>query len=160
MTTRTYPATAIPELTDSQIKDIVANLDMSLNNTILGALLYGIYTGVVAITLWAVAFNLYLRYGTVGLSGYHAHSQQRHSGRIHVYQRVIEILVESALFYSLVMVILLVFEAHNEMAANYIKSLAIAMRNDTQMSVGSVQDTSSTKRPSLEEGLEDIKFGG
>ncbi|KAK0481145.1 hypothetical protein EDD18DRAFT_1336930 [Armillaria luteobubalina] len=39
----------------SQIKDIVANLDMGLNTTILSALLYGIYTGVVAVTLWAVA---------------------------------------------------------------------------------------------------------
>ncbi|KAK0488214.1 hypothetical protein EDD18DRAFT_645706 [Armillaria luteobubalina] len=55
MATGTYPNTAIPELTDSQIKDIFENLDMGVNNTILCALLYGIYTGVVAVTLWAVA---------------------------------------------------------------------------------------------------------
>ncbi|KAK0209529.1 hypothetical protein IW262DRAFT_511807 [Armillaria fumosa] len=50
------------------------------------------------------------------------------AGRIHVYQRVIEMLVESALLYSMVIVVLLVFEARNETAANYIESLAIAMR--------------------------------
>ncbi|KAK0479421.1 hypothetical protein EDD18DRAFT_1440787 [Armillaria luteobubalina] len=55
MAAGTYPDTAMPELTDSQIKDIVTNLDTGLNNTIFNALLYGIYTGVVAVTLLAVA---------------------------------------------------------------------------------------------------------
>ncbi|KAK0460767.1 hypothetical protein IW261DRAFT_1533208 [Armillaria novae-zelandiae] len=50
------------------------------------------------------------------------------AGRIHVYQRVIEMLVESALLYSVVLVVLLVFEARNERAAVYIEDLAIAMR--------------------------------
>ncbi|KAK0209539.1 hypothetical protein IW262DRAFT_1468787 [Armillaria fumosa] len=50
------------------------------------------------------------------------------AGRIHVYQRVIKMLVESALLYSVAIVILLVFEAHNEIATNYIEGLAIAMR--------------------------------
>ncbi|KAK0475987.1 hypothetical protein EDD18DRAFT_1385585 [Armillaria luteobubalina] len=50
------------------------------------------------------------------------------AGRIHVYQRVIEMLVESALLYSVVLVVLLVFEARNEVAAAYIGELAIAMR--------------------------------
>ncbi|KAK0209502.1 hypothetical protein IW262DRAFT_1417145 [Armillaria fumosa] len=49
MTAGTYPDNAIPELTDSQIKDIIAGLDVSLNDVILTAFLY------VAITLWAVA---------------------------------------------------------------------------------------------------------
>ncbi|KAK0468873.1 hypothetical protein IW261DRAFT_1597938 [Armillaria novae-zelandiae] len=55
MATGTYPATVIPELTDSQIQDILEYLDKILNDAIITALLYGIYTGVVAITLWAVA---------------------------------------------------------------------------------------------------------
>ncbi|SJL17127.1 uncharacterized protein ARMOST_20669 [Armillaria ostoyae] len=72
MTAGTYPGTAIPELTDSQIKDIFEGLDANLNDAMLTAFLYGqqiychttyfsnqcfegIYTGVVAVTLWAVA---------------------------------------------------------------------------------------------------------
>ncbi|KAK0221208.1 hypothetical protein EDD85DRAFT_941590 [Armillaria nabsnona] len=55
MTARTYFRTVAPELTDSQIKDIFVNRDTQFNRVILAALLYGIYTGVVAVTLWAVA---------------------------------------------------------------------------------------------------------
>ncbi|KAK0196271.1 hypothetical protein F5146DRAFT_1133765 [Armillaria mellea] len=55
MAVGTNPGIAIPELTDSQIKDLMANLDGTLNGTIFYALLHGIYTGVVAVTLWAVA---------------------------------------------------------------------------------------------------------
>ncbi|KAK0209508.1 hypothetical protein IW262DRAFT_1468761 [Armillaria fumosa] len=50
------------------------------------------------------------------------------AGRIHVYQRVIEMLVESAALYSTMIVVVLVFEAHNEVASRYIESLASAMR--------------------------------
>ncbi|KAK0467472.1 hypothetical protein IW261DRAFT_1680430, partial [Armillaria novae-zelandiae] len=53
------------------------------------------------------------------------------AGRIHVYQRVIEILVESASLYSAVLVVLVVFEARNELAGSYIESLAIPIRGIT-----------------------------
>ncbi|KAK0488144.1 hypothetical protein EDD18DRAFT_644796 [Armillaria luteobubalina] len=53
--TKTHSRTSAPELTDSQIKDIFVNRDIQLNRVILAALLYGIYTGIVAVTLWAVA---------------------------------------------------------------------------------------------------------
>ncbi len=48
--------------------------------------------------------------------------------RIRVYQRVIEMLVESASLYSAVIVVLVVFEARNEIAGEYIEELAIAIR--------------------------------
>ncbi|KAK0433260.1 hypothetical protein EV421DRAFT_1441328 [Armillaria borealis] len=51
----TYLGTATPELTDSQIEAIFVNLDTQLNNMPFAAFLHGIYTGVVAVTLWAVA---------------------------------------------------------------------------------------------------------
>ncbi|SJL13967.1 uncharacterized protein ARMOST_17419 [Armillaria ostoyae] len=51
----TYLGTATPELTDSQIKAIFANLDVGFNDVMLNAFFHGIYTGVVAVTLWAVA---------------------------------------------------------------------------------------------------------
>ncbi|KAK0495212.1 hypothetical protein EDD18DRAFT_266414 [Armillaria luteobubalina] len=271
MATGTHPATAIPELTDSQIEAILADLDETLNNAIFSALLYGIYTGVVAVTLWAVAsrncgenrrrphflvaiilllyllagFNVYhgwagclIAYTTLawksvweefallnspvpltltgevgailstvladaaliwrcwivwgrswrvvlipiacttlatasrGIVAYYDTLESLASesprallleeavnwavlysslvmatllwctiliiyrilrvggaaGRIHVYQRVIEMLVESALLYSAVIVVLLVFEARNEVATLYVEDLAIAMR--------------------------------
>ncbi|PBK62476.1 hypothetical protein ARMSODRAFT_1089189 [Armillaria solidipes] len=52
MTARTHPT---PGLTDSQIKDIFVDLDMQFNRVMFTALLYGIYTGVVTVTLWAIA---------------------------------------------------------------------------------------------------------
>ncbi|KAK0481137.1 hypothetical protein EDD18DRAFT_1363230 [Armillaria luteobubalina] len=54
MTTVTYLGTAIPELTDGQVKAIFANLDVAFNNILLDAFYHGIYTGVVAVSLWAV----------------------------------------------------------------------------------------------------------
>ncbi|KAK0468874.1 hypothetical protein IW261DRAFT_1517300 [Armillaria novae-zelandiae] len=341
MTAGTYPATVtIPELTDSQIKDIVTNMDIGVNTIILDAFLYGIYTGVVAVTLCAVAsrnngmnhrrshlfvaiilllyllegFGLFNNWvlcitvyttlawtsvwetfilsndsiptavalatrvteslssvladttmiwrcwivwgrswcvvlvpiacttlatasrGIVAYYGYFepsdmppraAYLEKAVSwvmlyssftmatwlwctifiiyrilqmggtvGRMHIYQRVIEMLVESAFLYSVVTVVLLVFEGHNDIASAYIGDLAIVMRgmmptilvgriaagharpndswsdstpgssirfgnhstsqSDTEMSVGPGQDTSSTERPDLEEGLENI----
>ncbi|KAK0433283.1 hypothetical protein EV421DRAFT_1718769, partial [Armillaria borealis] len=50
------------------------------------------------------------------------------AGRIHVYQRVIEMLVESASLYSAVLVVLMVFEARNELAGGYPEDLASAIR--------------------------------
>ncbi|SJL13957.1 uncharacterized protein ARMOST_17409 [Armillaria ostoyae] len=55
MTARQHLGTPTPELTDSEIKEIYVALDTELNGAMLTALLYGIYTGVVAVTLWAVA---------------------------------------------------------------------------------------------------------
>ncbi|SJL13987.1 uncharacterized protein ARMOST_17439 [Armillaria ostoyae] len=270
MTARTYPRTDTPDLTDSQIKDIFFNLDTEFNDVKLAAFLYGIYTGVVAVTLWAVAsrnncrnyqrphflvfiilllyfltaFNLYHGWArcianfitpwkyfweaiestppnstlvtlTMGINailsavladatliwrcwiarlwihkpddllisininlasrGIVAYSTAFGSfeiislrtiylenavnwamlysslvmatllwctilivyrilrvggaaGRIHVYQRVTEMLIESASLYSAVIIVLLVFEARNEVTAVYIQDLAIAMR--------------------------------
>ncbi|KAK0221111.1 hypothetical protein EDD85DRAFT_983343 [Armillaria nabsnona] len=45
----------MPELTNSEIKAIFVSLDGQLNQAILNALLHGIHTGVVAVTLWTVA---------------------------------------------------------------------------------------------------------
>ncbi len=50
------------------------------------------------------------------------------AGRIHVYQRVIEMLVESASLYSAVLVVLVVLEARNELAESYIEDLASTIR--------------------------------
>ncbi|KAK0433282.1 hypothetical protein EV421DRAFT_2023600 [Armillaria borealis] len=50
------------------------------------------------------------------------------AGRIHVYQRVIEMLVESASLYSAVLVVLVVLEARNELAAGYVEEVTSAMR--------------------------------
>ncbi|PBK62469.1 hypothetical protein ARMSODRAFT_1024882 [Armillaria solidipes] len=244
----TYLGTATPELTDSQIKAIFANLDVVFNDIMLNAFFHGIYTGVVAVTLWAVASrnnyqdhrrshilvftililyilatvdfccvwaNVILTFITDGESFWTAYSAIPKTwmlleqginallstvladatlawdltfvfargivtyytafgsqptpqalyienivswsllysslilatllwctiliiyrilrvggaaGRIHVYQRVIEMLVESASVYSAVLVVLLVLEARNEITGTYIGDLAIAMR--------------------------------
>ena len=50
------------------------------------------------------------------------------AGRIRTFQRVIEMLVESASLYSAVIVVLLVFEVRDEVAGAYIKEFAIAIR--------------------------------
>ncbi len=50
------------------------------------------------------------------------------AGRMHVYQRLIEMLVESALLYSAVIIVVLVFEIRNEVTAAYVQELAIVMR--------------------------------
>ena len=52
----------------------------------------------------------------------------RVAGRVRVYQRVIEMLMESASLYSVVLVVLLVMEARNELTGTFIEDLAIAMR--------------------------------
>ncbi|KAG7445314.1 uncharacterized protein BT62DRAFT_189639 [Guyanagaster necrorhizus] len=46
--------TTIPELTNSEVKDIRQFLDRSLNETVMCALLHGFYTGVVAVTMWTL----------------------------------------------------------------------------------------------------------
>ncbi|PBK90554.1 hypothetical protein ARMGADRAFT_1111903 [Armillaria gallica] len=50
------------------------------------------------------------------------------AGRMRVYQRLIEMLVESALLYSAVIVVLLVFEVRNETSGAYVEEVAIAIR--------------------------------
>ncbi|KAK0209548.1 hypothetical protein IW262DRAFT_512588 [Armillaria fumosa] len=54
MTTRTYLGTAAPKLPDSQVKEIFDSRDARFNSTIFAVFLHGLYTGVVAVTLWAV----------------------------------------------------------------------------------------------------------
>ncbi|PBK93694.1 hypothetical protein ARMGADRAFT_1012512 [Armillaria gallica] len=58
MTAAPYPGTAIPELTEDQIKSIFLELDYQLHSLMLNALTRGIYTGVVAVTLWAIGLCL------------------------------------------------------------------------------------------------------
>ncbi|KAK0479419.1 hypothetical protein EDD18DRAFT_1113845 [Armillaria luteobubalina] len=72
---------------------------------------------VMATLLWCTILIIYriLRVGGV-------------AGRTHVYQRLIEILVESALLYSVVIVLMLVFIARNEVIAYYMVELVNAMR--------------------------------
>ncbi len=53
------------------------------------------------------------------------------AGRMHVYQRVVEMLVESASLYSAALVVLLVFSVRNEIAGNYIETVTVAMRVST-----------------------------
>ncbi|KAK0471637.1 hypothetical protein IW261DRAFT_1511586 [Armillaria novae-zelandiae] len=49
-----YPgAVTTPNLSDSQIKDIFLYLDSEFNRVMIHASLHGIYTGVMAVTLWA-----------------------------------------------------------------------------------------------------------
>ncbi|SJL13989.1 uncharacterized protein ARMOST_17441 [Armillaria ostoyae] len=216
MTAGTYLGTAMPELTDSQIKDLFVALDIQFNDTILCAFLYasrGIVTYYTAfgsspslqvlyvenIVSWSLLYSSLilatLLWCTI-LIIYRILRVGGAVGRIHVYQRVIEMLVESASLYSAVIVVLLVFEVRNALATVYLQEFAIAMRgimptilvgrvaagharpddswsgsaprsslrfgnqsssqNDTQMSVGSGQDTSSRIRPDVEEGLEEI----
>ncbi|KAK0196243.1 hypothetical protein F5146DRAFT_1176520 [Armillaria mellea] len=50
------------------------------------------------------------------------------SAGMHVYHRLVEMLVESASLYSSVIVVLLVFEVRNEAVGAYIEEFAIAMR--------------------------------
>ncbi len=50
------------------------------------------------------------------------------AGRKHVYQRLIEMLVESASIYSAVLVVVVVLEARKELAGSYIEDLAIIIR--------------------------------
>ncbi|PBK62452.1 hypothetical protein ARMSODRAFT_980721 [Armillaria solidipes] len=86
-----------------------------LENTVNWAMLYS--SLVMATLLWCTILIVYriLRVGGA-------------AGRIHVYQRVIEMLVESASLYSAVIIVLLVFESRNEVTEVYIQDLAIAMR--------------------------------
>ncbi|KAK0196246.1 hypothetical protein F5146DRAFT_997706 [Armillaria mellea] len=77
-----------------------------------------LYSSLILTTLlWCTALIIY-RIWRVGAA----------AGRIHVYQRVIEMLVESASLYSAVLVVLVVLEARNELIANYAEDLAIIIR--------------------------------
>ena len=92
-----------------------------LENIVSWSVLYSLYTSLILATLlWCTTFIIY-RIVRVGGT----------AGRIHVYQRVIEMLVESASLYSAVLVVLLVFEARNEVAGAFIQNLAVAMRVST-----------------------------
>ncbi|PBK62444.1 hypothetical protein ARMSODRAFT_980714 [Armillaria solidipes] len=89
-----------------------------LENIVSLSVLFSLYTSLILATLlWCTTLIIYriLRVGGA-------------AGRIHVYQSVIEILVESASLYSAVLVVLVVFEARNELTASYIEDLASAIR--------------------------------
>ncbi|KAK0448983.1 uncharacterized protein EV420DRAFT_836893 [Desarmillaria tabescens] len=86
-----------------------------LENIVNWAVLYS--SLILATLLWCTILIVYriLRVGAA-------------AAMMRVYQRVIEMLVESASIYSVVIVILVVFEVHNEGVGAYIEVLAIAMR--------------------------------
>ncbi|KAK0209550.1 hypothetical protein IW262DRAFT_1281555, partial [Armillaria fumosa] len=86
-----------------------------LENVVSWSVLYS--SLILATMLWCTTLIIY-RIWRVGSA----------AGRIHVYQRVIEILAESACLYSAVLVVLAVFEARNELAGSYIEDLAITIR--------------------------------
>ncbi|KAK0221098.1 hypothetical protein EDD85DRAFT_261923 [Armillaria nabsnona] len=89
-----------------------------LENIISWSVLYSLYTSLILATLlWCTTFIIY-RIVRVGGA----------AGRIHVYQRVIEMLVESASLYSAVLVVLVVLEARKELAESYIEDLAGTIR--------------------------------
>ncbi|KAK0446969.1 uncharacterized protein EV420DRAFT_883550 [Desarmillaria tabescens] len=54
MIARTYLGTTA-DLTDTETKDISVGLDAQFNEVMITALTHGIYTGVVAVTLWTIA---------------------------------------------------------------------------------------------------------
>ncbi len=86
-----------------------------LENVVSWSVLYS--SLIIAILLWCTILIIYHVWRVGGTAG-----------RIHVYQRVIEMLVESTSLYSVVIVVLVVFEARNEVAGVCIEDLAIAMR--------------------------------
>ncbi|PBK90494.1 hypothetical protein ARMGADRAFT_1032501 [Armillaria gallica] len=94
---------------------LVPSQAISVENIVSWSVLYS--SLVLATLLWCTILIIY-RIWRVGAS----------AGRIHVYQRVIETLVESASLYSAVIAVLMVFEARNEADTLYAQGFAIAMR--------------------------------
>ncbi|KAK0433267.1 hypothetical protein EV421DRAFT_1441565 [Armillaria borealis] len=90
-------------------------LALFFENTVSWSVLYS--SLILATLLWCTSLIIYRIWRVGGPAG-----------RIHVYQRVIEILVESASLYSAVLVVLVVFEARNELAGTYIEDLTTAIR--------------------------------
>ncbi|KAK0467475.1 hypothetical protein IW261DRAFT_1598210 [Armillaria novae-zelandiae] len=86
-----------------------------LKNAVNWAVLYS--SLIMATLLWCTTLIIYriVRVGGV-------------AGRTRVYQRLIEMLVESALLYSAVIVALLVFEVHNDEVGVCLEVMAIAIR--------------------------------
>ncbi|PBK90556.1 hypothetical protein ARMGADRAFT_299756 [Armillaria gallica] len=77
-----------------------------------------LYSSLILTTLLWCTFLIIYRILSVG----------RAAGRMHVYQRLIEMLVESASLYSVAIIVLLVFQVHNDGAGQYVEVLAIAIR--------------------------------
>ncbi|PBK90435.1 hypothetical protein ARMGADRAFT_298566 [Armillaria gallica] len=94
---------------------IVPPRAMFLENMVSWSLLY---SSLILVTLLRCTILIIYRILKVGAAAV----------RMYVYQRVIEMLVESASLYSAVIVVLLVFEGRNEVAGVCIEDLAIAMR--------------------------------
>ncbi|KAK0446946.1 uncharacterized protein EV420DRAFT_1569083 [Desarmillaria tabescens] len=86
-----------------------------LANIVNWAVLYSSF--ILATLLWCTIFIVYRILRVTGIAG------------MRVYHRVVEMLVESASLYSTVLIVLLVFEVHNEgVAGSYVEELAIAAR--------------------------------
>ncbi|PBK62437.1 hypothetical protein ARMSODRAFT_895649, partial [Armillaria solidipes] len=86
-----------------------------LENVVNWAVLYS--SLIMATLLWCTIFIIY-RIVRVGGA----------AGRTRIYQRLIEMLVESALLYSAVIVVLLVLQVRNDVAGTFVEVLAIAIR--------------------------------
>ncbi|KAK0446968.1 uncharacterized protein EV420DRAFT_1647861 [Desarmillaria tabescens] len=86
-----------------------------LENIVNWAVLYS--SLILATLLWCTVLIVYriLRVGGI-------------SAGMRVYHRVVKMLVESASLYSAVIIVLLVFEVHNDVVGVYIEEFAIAMR--------------------------------
>ncbi len=89
--------------------------NLCLDNIVDWLALYSLL--ILATLLWCTVFIVYRILRVDGAAG-----------RMGIYQRVIEMLVESALLYSAMIVALLVLEVHNEIAAVYAKELASTIR--------------------------------
>ncbi len=88
---------------------------MFVENIVSWSVLYSLL--ILATLLWCTILIIYRIWKVGGAAG-----------GVRVYQRVIEMLVESASLYSAVIVVLLVFEVRNEIAGEYIQAFATAMR--------------------------------
>ncbi|PBK62475.1 hypothetical protein ARMSODRAFT_1061453 [Armillaria solidipes] len=103
---------------DKSAKDKLAVLLMQalfLENVVSWSMLYS--SLILATLLWCTILIIYRIWRVGGASR-----------RIRTYQRVIEMLVESASLYSVVLVVLVVLEACNEVAGDYMEDFASTMR--------------------------------
>ncbi len=89
--------------------------DLFLKKVVSWSVLYS--SLILATLLWCTILIIYRIWRVFGAAG-----------RIRTFQRVIEMLVESASLYSAVLVVLVVLEAWNMIAGAYIEDLASAIR--------------------------------
>ncbi|KAK0445285.1 uncharacterized protein EV420DRAFT_1484341 [Desarmillaria tabescens] len=210
----------LPDLTDHEKAFIFQFLDANLNSGILYALLHGIYTSILAVTLWNISMVtvIILLYALItinfGANWSHTHFafiesgqsfqavysglqdiqaaywetdlvlldglgmtlacysasntfpgfcdwlRRGAEGRLRVYHRFIEILVESSALYSITLILFLVFTIRNrqgqyylDIAASIVKELALALRSaltDRAHPNTDIAPESGTSEPYLE----------